>query len=190
LVTLLAGCGKVRYPTNYILNLPPPVTTTASSAPATGPVIVREFRCPDYLCEGRIVYRPTPEEVGFYEYHRWAMDPRESITRAVTGALRAQRLFRYVGYQERDVAAAYVLNGAIERLEEIDRGTDVQVVCSLSAQLIDAQTGALIWSDTATETLPVQQRDVAGIVSGLSTAAQASVDRLVKSIAEKMAAAQ
>ena len=77
---MLAGCGSVRYPANYVLNLPPPVARPASSNGALGPLAIRELQCPEYLCEGRIVYRPTPEEVGFYEYHRWAMNPRQAIT--------------------------------------------------------------------------------------------------------------
>ena len=80
---VLAGCGSVRYPTTYVLNFPPPVPQAAPSNGALGPVAIREFQCPEYLCEGRIVYRSSPEEVGFYEYHRWAMNPRQAITQYV-----------------------------------------------------------------------------------------------------------
>ena len=74
---VLAGCGSVRYPTSYLLNLPAPAPRTAPPQAVLGPVEVREFRCPEYLCEGRIVYRPGPEEVGFYEHHpSLAMNPR------------------------------------------------------------------------------------------------------------------
>src|SRR4030095_2454910 len=69
---VLAACGSVRYPTTYVLNFPPPAPQVAHSDGALGLVAVREFQCPEYLCEGRIVYRSSPEEVGFYEYHRWA----------------------------------------------------------------------------------------------------------------------
>ena len=55
---VLAGCGSVRYPTSYVLNFPPPAPRAALSNEALGPVSIREFRCPEYLCEGRIVYRP------------------------------------------------------------------------------------------------------------------------------------
>ena len=48
---------------------------------SVGTVAVVELGCPDYLCADRIVYRPTPAEVGFYEYHRWAVSPREMIAR-------------------------------------------------------------------------------------------------------------
>lgn len=93
---LLAGCGSVRYPTTYVLNLPPPAPQVKPSNGALAPIEIREFGCPDYLCEGRIVYRPSAEEVGFYEYHRWAMNPRQAITQYLKDGLRAQSLFKSV----------------------------------------------------------------------------------------------
>ena len=56
---VLAGCGSVRYPSSYLLNLPAPAPQAAPPQAPLGPVAVREFRCPDYLCEGRIVFRPS-----------------------------------------------------------------------------------------------------------------------------------
>jgi uncharacterized lipoprotein YmbA len=61
-----------------------------------GALAIQEFQCPQYLCEGRIVYRSGPEEIGFYEFHRWAMDPRDMITQSVADRVRSQALFNGV----------------------------------------------------------------------------------------------
>ena len=183
---LLAGCGSARYPTNYLLNVPPPAPQSAPPREVLGPVAVREFRCPEYLCEGRIVFRPSTEEVGFYEYHRWAMDPRQMITQFMADALRAQSLFSSVAVQERGIEAAYVLTGNIERLEEVDQGRDVHAVCTISVQLLNAHTGSVISRHVASEAVPVEQRNVAGLVVGLSAAARNTVDRLVAAVAEEL----
>jgi ABC-type uncharacterized transport system auxiliary subunit len=151
-----------------------------------GPVVVRLFRCPDYVCQGRIVYRPAPEVVGFYEYHRWATDPRELITKYVADSLRSEDVFSQVATYDRGVQPAYLLAGSIDRLEEVDNGSHVQVVCALSAQLIDTRTGAVVWSDAASETLSVDQKNVAGVVRSLSSAVQATVNALMKSAARQM----
>jgi uncharacterized lipoprotein YmbA len=185
---VLAGCGSVRYPTTYVLNFPPPVPQAAMSNGALGPVAIREFRCPEYLCEGRIVYRSSPEEVGFYEYHRWAMNPRQAITQYLEEGLRAQSVFKSVAVHERGSEAAYVLSGNIERLEEVDQGRDVTAVCTISAQLVDSRTRSVIWSHTASETVPVEKRDIRGIVSSLSAAARTAADRLLKSMNEELPA--
>jgi ABC-type uncharacterized transport system auxiliary subunit len=184
----LAGCGSVRYPTTYVLNFPSPVAQVAPSEVALGPVAIREFQCPEYLCEGRIVYRPSPEEVGFYEYHRWAMNPRQSIKQYVLEGLRAQSLFTSVTAHERGSDAAYVLSGNIERLEEVDQGRDVRVVCTISAQLLDTRSKFIVWSHAASETVRVEKRDIHGVVSSLSSAARTAADRLLKSMADELPA--
>ena len=84
--------SKVKYPTYYTLHVPP-----AADMPIAGgtraSVAVREFRSPAYLRQGAIVYRASPEEVGFYNYHRWAVDPREFLTNAIVDRLRASGKF-------------------------------------------------------------------------------------------------
>lgn len=182
---VLAGCGSVRYPATYTLDFPRPVQAAFSSG-ALAPVAVGEFRCPEYLCEGRIVYRSSPEEVGFYEYHRWAMNPRDAITQYVMDDFRALSLFQSVAVHERGSDAAYVLSGNIERFEEVDEGRDVHVVCTISAQLLETRTRSVVWSDTASETVTVEKRDVRGVVSSLSAAARMAADRLTKSAADKL----
>jgi ABC-type uncharacterized transport system auxiliary subunit len=174
----MGGCGSVRYPTHYVLNFEPSVPAPAP-ARSTGTVAVVELGCPDYLCADRIVYRPTPTEVGFYEYHRWAVSPREMIAHHLADRVRARSLFASVSDGDSRLATDFVLNGTIDRLEEVDEGRRVAAVCALSAQLRDTRTGSIVWRDTITERVAVEQRDVAGLVNGLTTAARNSVDRLV-----------
>ena len=183
---VLTGCGSVRYPTSYVLNFPPPSPQAAPSNGTLGPVAIRELRCPEYLCEGRIAYRTSPEEVASYEYHRWAMDPRQAITQYLEERLRAQSLFNSVAVHERGSEAAYVLSGNIQRFEEVDQGRDVRAVCTISAQLLDTRTKSVVWSHTASETVPVEKRDIRGVVSSLSAAAQSAADRLLHSLAEEL----
>jgi ABC-type uncharacterized transport system auxiliary subunit len=184
----LLGCGSVRYPTTYVLNLPPPVPQAAPSNGVLGQVTIREFGCPEYLCEGRIVYRPTAEEVGFYEFHRWATNPRQAITQYLADGLRAQSLFKSVAVHERGSEAAYVLSGNLERLEEVDQGRDVRVVCTISAQLLDTRTRSVVWSHTASETVQVEKRDIRGVVGSLSAATRTATDRLLESMTEELPA--
>jgi ABC-type uncharacterized transport system auxiliary subunit len=178
----VGGCGPVRYPTGYVLNLQP---TASAEAWRNGSswAVVRDFQCPEYLCEGRIVYRTTPEQVGFYEYHRWVMSPQQMITQFVAATVRDRGLFKMVTEREPGVdAAVYVLAGSIEQLEEVDEGHDVHAVCVLSAQLIDAGTKSVLWSHRESVRVPVADRNVAGVVDALSAAAAMAVNRLVTSM--------
>ena len=114
------------------------------------------------------------------------MSPRQAITQTMADALRAQSLFQTVALQERGIEPAYVLTGNIERLEEVDQGQDVRAVCTISAQLLEVRTGAVVWSHTASEAVRVEKRDVAGVVSSLSAAARTTVDRLIGSVAKEL----
>ncbi len=188
---LLSGCGGVRYPARYMLNFP----ASARRVPPTrqdplGPLEVRDFRCPAYLCDGRIVYRPSPEEVGYYEYHRWALSPRQAIARLMADALRAQSLFSTVSIHEPGIKAAYVLSGSIDRLEEVDDGRDVRALCTISAQLVEVRTGSIVWLQTASETISLEKRNMASLVSSLSAAARIAVDHLVESMTTAVASAK
>src|ERR1700740_1688505 len=86
---ILTGCsGKMRYPSYYTLNLPAPLDPPApENIKAT--VAIREFSAPAYLRRGTIVFKTSPESIGFYSYHRWAVDPREFVTDSMRDRLSA-----------------------------------------------------------------------------------------------------
>src|ERR1017187_10723171 len=117
------------------------------------------------------------------------MNPRQAITQYLEIGLRAQSLFQGVTVHERGSETAYVLSGNIERLEEVDEGRDVHAVCTISAQLLDTRTKSVVWSQTESETVRVEKRNIAGVVGSLSTAARTVADRLLKSMTEKLPAA-
>ena len=55
-LVILVGCGRVRYPKYYTLNLPaPPDPPPAENVHAA--VAIREFSAPSYLRQGAIVYK-------------------------------------------------------------------------------------------------------------------------------------
>jgi ABC-type uncharacterized transport system auxiliary subunit len=175
---VISACGSARYPAYYALRFEP-LTQAPASQRGVGTLAIKELSCPDYLCEGRIVYRSTPAEVGFYQYHRWASNPRAMIAQYLAERVRARSLFVTVSGDESRMATDFVLSGTLERLEEVDDGRQVAAVCTISAKLVGTRAGVAVWSGTAAERVPVQQRDMAGVVNGLSTAVRATVDRLV-----------
>ena len=174
----ISACGSARYPAYYALHFEPSTQAPASER-GIGTLAIKELRCPDYLCEGRIVYRPTPAEVGFYQHHRWAISPRAMVAEYLAERVRARSLFTSVSGDESRMATDFVLTGTLERLEEIDEARQVAALSTISAQLVDTRTRAVVWSRMATERVSVEQRDVAGVVNGLATAVRVTVDRLV-----------
>jgi len=182
-VLLLAGCGgSIHYPKYYSLEIPPVPVKAADDSRFAGTVAIRRFESARYLRRGPIVYRPVPEETGFYQYHRWVTDPAEMVTTAFIDAVRSSRLFSSVQRYDGQNGREYLLFGQVARLEEIDYGGEVRVIAKLSAELINLRTGNTDWTGDADETLRVEERSVNSVVLEMSHAVQKSIDRLITSL--------
>ena len=177
----LVGCGSIRYPAYYTLNLTAPPDPPALDSARTS-IAVREFRSPGYLQQGPIVYRATPEKIGFYEYHRWAADPRELVTTAVIDHLRASGQYAMVSEYKGRPDDDYILSGRLEKLEEVDYPAGVKVEVAVSAQITSVKTGATVWSNAVSEIATVSQRTVPGVVSEMNQTAELAISRLLSTI--------
>jgi uncharacterized lipoprotein YmbA len=175
----LAGCGgAVKYPTYYTLHVPPPPDPPMQEG-VRASLAVREFRSPAYLHQGAIVYKTSPEQIGFYNYHRWAADPREVVTNAVTDRLRASGKFTQVRPYDGRSDVDYILSGRIEKLEEFDYDGGVKVEVAITAQMTNLATGSALWTNTVDEVGTVGQRDVAAIVSEMNRTMERAIEKLL-----------
>ena len=181
---LLAGCGSVREPATkyYKLDLPPAPTTAGPSAPAA--LRIEPFRTTGLLRQDRIVYRPSPVEVGFYEYHRWAEPPNDTVTKALADQLMRRRVFQSVEIFDVGEKADYVLRGSIDRLQEVDYMGAVKVQVSISAELEDPVRQQKIWSGAASSECVVAKSDVHAVVAAMGQASQQSIGRLVTDVSK------
>jgi ABC-type uncharacterized transport system auxiliary subunit len=178
-VVTLAGCGgAAKYPNYYALHIPPPPDPPAQEG-VRASLAVREFRSPTYLREGAIVYKTSPEQIGFYNYHRWAVDPREVVTNAVTDRLRASGNFTQVKPYDGRPDVDFVLSGRIEKLEEVDYAGGVKVEVAISAQMTNFATGAAVWTNTVDEVGAVGQRDVPAVVSEINRTMERAIEKLL-----------
>lgn len=179
---LLTGCmGKIKYPAYYTLNLTPPVDPPAKTD-ALASIAVREFRAPAYLREGPIVYLTSPEEIGFYEYHRWAVDPRQTITGAIVEYLRASGNFKLVKIYDGRNDVDYVLSGSLEKLNEVDYEGGVQVEVAFSAQVTDLHNGNTVWANSAAKKAKVEEHSMSSVVAQMSNLTDRSIEELLKSL--------
>src|SRR5580698_2958625 len=186
-LVILTGCaGRVRYPTYYTLNLPaPPDPPAAEKAHAS--LAVREFRAPTYLYQGPIVYKTSPEQIGFYAYDRWAMDPREFVTNSVIERLRASGVFARVQSYDGSRDIDYVLSGRLEKLEELDYQGGVKVQVAMSAEITSIATGKPVWSNEVSETGDVDKHDVPAVVSEMNHTMERAIAKLVTPVSAQIA---
>jgi uncharacterized lipoprotein YmbA len=176
----LGGCAKVRYPDYYVLNLPDPVSASRDRGPISASVAVREFRAPQYLSQGPIVYRPESEQIAFYDYHRWAEDPRKSVTTAIVRELK--QVFESAELYDGRTGTEFLLTGSLDRLEEVDSERSISVEVGISAKLQNVKTGNVMWSGTSFKTSEVDQRSLPGIVAEMSRDLSEAATQLVSSM--------
>ena len=182
ILSVLTACaGKVRYPTYYTLNLPPALDPPAKEQAASS-IAVREVQSPAYLRQGPIVYRTTPEQIGFYEYHRWAEDPGIFVTSAVIDHLRASGRYSAVSAYSGRSDTDYIFSGRLEKLEEVDYEGGVRVEVGVSAQITRVATGETVWSNALSETGTVSRRTVPGVVSEMNRTMDAAINKLLSTL--------
>lgn len=175
---LSAGCGAAKYPNYYALHVPPPPDPPAQEG-VRACLAVREFRSPAYLRQGAIVYKTSPEEIGFYNYHRWAVDPRDFVTSAVTERLRASGNFAQVRVYDGRSDIDYVLSGRLDDLEEVDYGGGIKVEVAISAQMTSLATGATVWTNEVSEVGTVEKRDVPAVVAAMNATMGRAIEKLL-----------
>jgi ABC-type uncharacterized transport system auxiliary subunit len=187
IVALMATrCGKVRHPNYYTLALAPTLAPAGDAGHALGTLAVRDFEIAAYLRQGRIVYRESPTQVGFYEYHRWVTNPSATATTAIIDSLRTSGLFSQVDSDAKHIKSDFLLTGKLERLDEIDYAGTVRVEVKLSARLVNLRTASLVWSGDEAETAKVEKATVDSVVVGMSHAAQKCIERLLASLTQQL----
>lgn len=184
----VAGCaGKIHYPSYYVLDLPAPAPASAEPKAFPGSVAIREFRAPGFLRAGPIVYRRSASQLEFYDYHRWAVEPRTAITKALVQSLEARKLFQSVHLFDGREVSDYLVTGTLDHLEEVDEGHVVTINVAVSAQLTDVRTGQVLWRDACSTNTRLEQRDVPAMVTEMSKAAEGAVEQLASSMQNRVA---
>ncbi len=184
---LLVSCGGGKIPATqyYQLNVPP-APTPRSMAATPFSVVVMPWKASEILTRDRIVYRPTREEVGYYEYHLWAEDPAKSVERGVMQALRARGAFSTVGRFDGRTHSDFILRGRLDRLEEVDYEGGVKVYVGLTAELLDATNMRVVWTGEATENAAVDVSNIRDVVAKMSQATQTAVEKLTAALDRHM----
>ena len=80
----------------------------------------------------------------------------------------------------------YIFSGRLEELEEVDYEAGVKVKVAMSAQITKVATGATVWSNTVSETRPVSQRNVSGVVSQMNQTMELAINKLLSTVPESL----
>ena len=171
----LACGGKVPPTLYYVLDLSSPALAEER---LDRTAVLMPIRTSKLVGQGRLVYRESREQVGFYEYHRWAEDPEDSIADALQRELMARGTFASVAPFDGRTKSDFLVRGELRRLEEIDYDGPVRAAAEVSLELVDSLTGQVAWSGAASRIEDVSTSDVRSVVSAMSAAVQEVIRQL------------
>ena len=174
------ACGASAPPTHYYaLDLPRPAPAATRLAQTA---VLMPIRAGQIARQGRIVFRESPHEVGFYEYHRWAEDPEDSVAEALASELLARGTFASVTPFDGRTQADFILRGELRRIEEIDYDGPVKASVEIALEVVDAGTSRVIWAGNAAAAEDVPTAEVRAVVERLSVSADQAIKRLAGQI--------
>ena len=181
LAIVSGGCGGAIPKTHYyVLDLPAAPAVGSSQRPNPTPytLAVMPLRAPEQLEQDRIVYRSSPVELDYYEYHRWAGRPASVLTTALTDRLRAQNVFSNVLAFDGRTKTDYLLRGSLQRLEEVDSSGSVSVRVEMTAEMIEVKTNRAAWSASCSQGGAVKVGEVKAVVEEISRGADACLAQI------------
>jgi ABC-type uncharacterized transport system auxiliary subunit len=182
MVALLGGCGSTRPAKYYQLTIPPDAAAGVEK-PDTVPVslLLGAVMTSHLYREDRIVYGNGPEQLGTYEYQRWAEPPAEMIQEVLLRELRSSGRYRAVHYRRSNMQGDFAIRGRLYDFKEVDGGTTSARV-TLELEMRDLKTGATVWSHYYTHDEPASGKEVPAIVAALDKNVQRAVKEVVGSL--------
>jgi ABC-type uncharacterized transport system auxiliary subunit len=178
---LVAGCGAARPVKYYQLTVPTDAGDVEKADAVPVRLLLGGMVTSHLYREDRIVYGNGPEQLGTYEYQRWAEPPAEMIQEVLLRELRATGRYRAVHVRRSNVTGDFAIRGRLYDFKEIEGGAESARV-TLEFEMRDLKTGATVWNHYYTHDEPASGKDVPAIVAALDKNVQRSVKEIVGSL--------
>ncbi len=178
---LLSGCGAARPAKYYQLTVPSDAGAVEKSDAIPVSLLLGVLMTSHLYREDRIVYGNGAEQLGTYEYQRWAEPPSEMIQEVLLRELRASGHYRAVHVRRSNVQGDFAIRGHLYDFKEITGGS-MSARVTLELEMRDLKTGATVWNHYYTHDEPASGKDVPAIVAALDKNVQRAVKEFVGSL--------
>jgi len=138
------------------------------------------------LRDNRIVYRTGANEVGTYEYHRWAEPPALMVEVNLLHLLRESGKYQSVAELGSSARGDFVVRGRLRDFEEVDTQTIAGRV-SMEIELYEQKTGQTVWSHFYSHEEPARGGDIAAVVEALDRSLRSSLAEVTAGLAQYFA---
>jgi ABC-type uncharacterized transport system auxiliary subunit len=177
----VSGCGATRSSKYYQLSVPPEAAPVERPEAVPATLLIGTFFTSHLYREDRIVFGNGPEEMGTYEYQRWAEPPTEMIEEVLLRELRASGHYRAVRVRRSNMSGDFAIRGRLYDFKEVE-GNPISARLTMELEMRDLKSGATVWSHYYTHDEPASKKDVAAIVTALDQNVQLAVKEMVSSL--------
>jgi ABC-type uncharacterized transport system auxiliary subunit len=174
---ILNGCGAARPSKYYQLTVPGDTTPVADPSPYPVTLLLGPITTSHLYRDDRIVYSSGGQNMGTYEYQRWAEPPTEMINNVLLRQLRASGRYRAVYSLRSNIHGDYLLHGHLYDFKEVSGGKLAARV-TLELELRETKTGATVWTHFYAHDEPVSGKDVSGVVAAIDRNVQQGVNEI------------
>ena len=180
-VLFVAGCGAARPSKYYELEPPNDLSSAKASDPLPITLLIGRLKASHLYREDRIVYSTKGEQMGTYEYQRWAEPPTEMIEQMLLRELRASGHYAGIYSLSSERSGDYLLHGTLFDFREVSGGSILARV-TLDLELRDTKTGTTVWTHSYTHDEPVSGKDISAVVAAIDRNAQRAVSEIRASL--------
>ena len=178
---LFGGCGATRPSKYYQLTVPGDALAATSADPMPVTMLVGNLFASHLYREDRIVYSTVGEQMGTYEYQRWAEPPTEMVEEVLLRELRASGRYHAVYAQRSSMNGDYLLRGRLYDFKEVSENGIVARV-TVDFEMRDLKNSATVWTHYYQHDEPVNRKDVPSVVAGLDKNVQRCVKEVLASL--------
>lgn len=184
---LLAGCGAARPSKYYQLTIPGESAQAADPAPFPVTILIGPLRTTHLYREDQIVYTASGENMGTYQYQRWAEPPAEMLRDILLRELRGSGRYRTVDVLRSNSRGDYTLYGRLYDFREVD-GSPLTTRVTMDLELRETKTGSTVWTHYYSHDEPAEGKDINAVVAALDRNAQRGVNEVKSSLTDYFSA--
>jgi ABC-type uncharacterized transport system auxiliary subunit len=184
---IASGCGAARPSKYYQLTVPGDMAPAADPNPYPVTLLLGPLTSSHLYREDHIVYSSGGQNMGTYEYQRWAEPPTEMIDEVLFRELRASGRYRTVNSMRSNARGDYLLHGRLYDFKEIS-GNPLVARVAFELELKDTKTGATVWTHFYAHDEPVSGKDIAAVVAALDHNVQSGISEMKASLEQYFSA--
>jgi ABC-type uncharacterized transport system auxiliary subunit len=162
----LNSCAKSKPIHYYTVGLPVAPTLTTSAQPVS--LLVGSIGGAGIYRDTPIVYRVGTNEIGAYQYSRWAEPPVELVKDKLIRILSASGDYQSVTSLGSNSNGQFLVRGRLYEFAEVD-GANITGLVSMEFELYDRKSGKTLWTHFYSNSEPVQSKDISAVVTALDT---------------------